>query len=739
MSVRNGAASPRARMIGDVWGGLASMLVALPSAIAFGVLVFSAVDPSLAGRGAVYGMFGAAALGLVAPLIGGTPGLIFAPCAPAGAVLAGLAASLVAAGIEPLRIPGLLALTAATCAVVQFLFGAIRGGRFIKYIPYPVVSGFLSGVSVLILVGQLPKLLGLAPGTKLLKGLADPGLWQWPALIVGTLTMLVMVFAPRVTKKVPAAILALGTGIAAYLTLGTKMPSLMSVRDNPLVIGPLEMSGSFLDSVGAQIGAIQALQASDLQLVIYPAIALAALLSIDALKTCVMIDALTRGRHNSNQKLIGQGIGNFTAFLIGGMPGAGTTGPTLVNVSSGGSGRLSGLLEGVFVVLTIVLLAPLIAWVPIAALAGILLVLAFRMFDWAAFKLVRSAHTRLNFSVIAAVVITAQLGGLIVASAVGIGLAILLFIRDQIRGSVLRRSASLSEISSKTHRLQTARDVLEEHGEMGGVYDLQGNLFFGTTDQLLSRVEEDIAKRRWILMDMRRVQSLDYTAANLFRQMNSRLAEDGGRLLLCGMPSSLPMRQDIHRYLTDVGLVGPGESAIKIFETRNEGVEWMENHILAEVGWNAETEQRALALDELDLFGESDAATLQALEQCVSARAYKEGEKIFSQGDSGDEMYLIRRGSVRILLPLPGDKHHHLATIGQGDFLGEMAFIDKGTRSADAIARSDCELFILSRGDFDKQALSNANLATRVFASLAHALSLRFRQTDMELRVLEER
>jgi SulP family sulfate permease len=715
------------------------MLVALPSAIAFGVLVFSAVDPSFVGRGAMYGMLGAAALGLVAPLFGGTPALITGPCAPAAAVLAGMATELVRRGAEPALIPGLLAGTALIAAALQIVYGILRGGRFIKYIPYPVVSGYLSGVGLIIALGQLPKLLGLPKGTGLLQGLINPASWKMPGVIVGIITIIVMIYAPRLTRKIPAAILGLLAGVCTYFLLGLFSRDLLTTFNNPLIIGPIKASGSLLDSIAAQFAGLGDIHGNDLKLVAYTALALSALLSIDTLKTCVVLDALTRGRHNSNRELLGQGIGNLAAFSVSGMPGAGQMGATLVNVTSGGTTRNSGALEGVFVVLAILLLGPLIAWVPIGALAGILLVVAFRMFDWSAFKLLRYADTRFDFSVIAAVVIVAETVGLIAASATGVGLAILLFIRDQIRGSVLRRRATLREVSSKTHRLEAERELLEKNGDLGAAFDLQGNLFFGTTDQLFTEAEQDLRLRRWLLFDMRRVQSMDYTAANLFKQMHNRLAERNGGILFCGMPSSLPQRQDIQGYLTQVGLVGSDKIGIRVFETRDEAIEWMEDRILESCGWKGKDALRPLDLTEIELLRELEPLVMEELRRCTHERTVKTGGKIFSRGDEGDEIFLIRAGVVAILLPLQGGKRHHLATFTRGDYFGEMSFIDKGTRSADAEAKTDCDLYVLSRREFNTQALADPVLAVKVFARLARAVSLRLRQTDGELRAIEDR
>lgn len=716
------------------------MLVALPASIAFGVLVYSAVSPELAGQGALIGMIGAAALGLVAPLAGGTPALISAPCAPAAAVLTALAYELSAGGTDPGRIPGLLALTALLAALLQILYGLLRGGQLIKYIPYPVVSGYLSGVGLIIALSQLPKLLGMPEGTGLLHGLASPSLWRWPGLAAGLVTIAAMLLAPALTRRVPAAIIGLLAGSAAYLAVALAVPGLLTVEGNPLLIGPIHASMTSLQAaISDRFDSLRSVRPADVGLVLSAAAALSALLSIDTLKTCVVLGALTRSRHNSNRELSGQGIANLVSFAAGGMPGSGTMGPTLVNFTSGGRGTLSGVLEGGLVVLVILALAPLIAWVPLAALAGILLIVAWRMFDWEAFRLLQYRETRLDFFVIAAVVVVAETVGLIQASATGVGLAILLFIRDQIRGSVLRRRSSLREISSRTQRLGSERTLLQENGDKAGVYELQGNLFFGTTDQLFTELESDLQSRRWMLFDMRRVQSMDYTAAHLFGQMQEQLHERGGEILFSGMPSHLPQRQDLQRYLEELGVTGPEHGGIRIEETRDEALEWMENRILEAAGWKREEEQAALELSQIELLRELDREILEELRHCVEERTVRAGEAVFRFGDAGDVLYLVRRGAVRILLPLRSGKRHHLATFERGDFFGEMAFLDRDVRSADAIARSDCELYVLSRRNFDAGVEANPVLGARVFERIAHAVSLRLRQTNSELRILEDR
>jgi len=727
---------------GDVWGGLTAMLVALPSSIAFGVLVYATLGPEYVGQGALAGAIGAATLGLVAPIVGRTGGLISAPCAPSAAVLSALVAGFLTgmAGQElgPEQILPLLALTGLLAALLQLLYGAVGGGRLIKYIPYPVVSGYLSGVALIIALGQLPKLLGLPKGTPLLSGLMTPELWKWQGLVVGLVTMLVMLLTPHVTKKIPAGILGLSAGILTYFGLGLYASELLQIRGNALIIGPLHTSGSFVDAVVFRTSALFAFDVSSIQHIVIPALTLSILLSIDTLKTCVVLDALTRSRHNSNRELIGQGVGNMVACITGGISGAGTMGPTLVNVNSGGRTPRSGIIEGVAVVIALLLLNQVIGWVPIAALAGIMIVIAYRMFDWSMFRLLRYPVGRLDFVVIAGVIVVSLTIDLIAASGVGVAFAILLFIRDQIRGSVIRRKLYLNKVSSKTHRLAAERAILHQHGDKGVFCELQGNLFFGTTDQLFTQLGPDLRTKQYILLDLRRVQSLDYTAAHLFEQMQAQLEEHDGQLLFSGMPSALRDQRDFEHYLVQLGVAGKRGGAI-IAETLDSALEWIEERILEADGVTRKRDEHVLMLKDFELFHGFDEPTLRKLADCISELSVTPKAKVFSKGEKGDEIFFVRRGSVRVLLPLESGKHHHIATFERGDFFGELSFLDRGFRSADAEAKVPTDLYLLSRARFDEQTASDTAVAVQVFSRLALAIAHRLRQTDAELQALEER
>ena len=712
------------------------MLVALPSAIAFGVTIFAPLGADYAAQGALAGILGATALGLVASALGGAPRLITAPCAPAAAVLSAFALQLTQGGTAAEAVLLMLALTGLLCGGLQVLFGAVRLGQLIKYMPYPVVSGYLSGVGLIIVVSQVPKLLGVPGGTDFWASLASPSLWAWQAMLVGIVTIAVMGLADRFTKVVPAAILGLASGTLVYLGLGLFDPALLSLEGNALVIGPLHASGEGLgDALVQQWKAMGALGPGTLFQLFMPAVTLAVLLSIDTLKTCVVLDALTRSRHDSNRELVGQGVGNLVSSLAGGVPGAGTMGATLVNLSSGGRTRISGIAEGVLSLLAFALLAGAIGWLPIAALAGILIAIGVKMFDRQSLRLLGSRSTLLDFAVIVAVVVVALTVNLIAASGTGIALAIALFVREQIGGSIVRRKAYGNRLFSRRMRLPQEMAVLDRRGDRTAIFELQGSIFFGTTDQLYKALEQDLKTSTYLILDMRRVQSVDVTAAHLLQQIEETLAERNAYLIFSDLPSKVPSGQDMRRYLNQAGL-DEEEHHARIFAELDDALEWVEDRILA--GEQLERPDEALLeLRDIVLFRGRKEETLAALETCMEQRSCKAGTKIFAQGDDGDELYLIRRGEVRIVLPYAQAGGHHLATFGRGNFFGEMAFLDRQLRSADAIAFTDCDLFVLSRRRFEAFAERHRALALNLLGGLASALAERLRYADAEMQALE--
>ncbi|WP_300337277.1 SulP family inorganic anion transporter [Accumulibacter sp.] len=727
------------KLAGDFWGGLAAMLVALPSAIAFGVTIYASIGPAYAGLGALAGILGATALGLVAPALGGTNRLITAPCGPAAAVCSAFAIGLVQQQVEPVFIVLMLTALGLLSGLIQLLLGFMGVGSLIKYIPYPVVSGYLSGVGLIIIGSQIPKFLGVFGGHSLWRALISPELWQWEGAVIGAVTMAVMVGAPYVTRVVPAAILGLLAGVLTYFALAYSVDeTMLVVEGNKLIIGPLGgTASSMLEAITGRWREIGDLKLSQIGSLFGPAITLAVLLSIDTLKTAVVLDALTRSRHDSNRELVAQGLGNVASACVGGMPGAGQMGATMVNLASGGQTRASGIFEGVLSLIAFLVLGAFIAWIPVAALAGILIVVGFRMIDRHSLHLLASPWTVLDFVVIVVVVGVAVGYSLIAASGVGIALAMLLFIREQLGSTIIRSKLDGSQRFSKRVRLGQEMELLVKNGDQTAILELQGSLFFGTKDQLYSALEPELAKRTYILLDMRRVQSVDVTAVHLLSQIRDSLIERNAFLIFSNLARTLPNGRNIAELFDQMELTTMTEH-VKVFPNIDDAVEWIEDEILGEHLKEA-LDLPPLEVYELDIFKNHKEDTLITLMECLERRSVPAGTKLFSLGDVADELYLIRKGAVRITLPVEGAADgHHTLTYGRGDFFGGIAFIAGTSRFNDGTAVGDTELFVLRREQFERLKEEHKRLAFQLLEAVAKVLALRLRYSDKELMAMQD-
>ncbi|WP_301100890.1 SulP family inorganic anion transporter [Propionivibrio sp.] len=726
------------RHSGDFWGGFAAMLVALPAAVAFGVTVYSAISPHYAAFGALAGILGATALGLLAPTFGGTDRLISAPCAPAAAVLSAFAIQLVGQGVQPVAVVLMMTVLGILTGLIQTLIGFLGFGRLIKYIPYPVVSGYLSGVGLILIGSQLPKFAGAPIGTSWLDVLITPQHWDWRSLAVGGVTVVAMLVAPKLTKAVPGTIIGILAGILTYAGIASTDPSLLVLDGNTLVIGPLGATGEgYVELITNRWNQIGELKLSQVAGLVGSAITLAALLSIDTLKTCVVLDQMTRTRHDPNRELAAQGFANVVASTIGGMPGAGTMGASLVNLSSGGKTRISGIVEGMMALIVALLLGSFVAWIPIATLSGVLIVVGLRMIDTDPLRFLESRSTVLDFSVVLAVVGVAIFVGLIAASAVGVILSILLFLREQVGGNVVRRKSFVGQRSSTWFRPEVEMKILEQKGNTAVIFELQGSLFFGTTHQLYLTLEPELAVTDYLILDMQRVQSVDVTAAHMLNLVRDVLSERNVPLLLSNVRENLPNGRNLREFFELAGLVANGTTVI-FMPSLEAAIEWVEDRLLGEMV-KTDANLPPLELHQIELFKGSKPDTLTDLKACMESRSCKAGETIFSRGDSGADLYLLRSGEVRIMGYVGGSSRLcHIATYGRGEFFGGLAFLDQQPRSNDAIASTDAELYVLTHEKFSYLAEAHKRIAFVLISQIARTLAIRLRHTDNELTLLQE-
>jgi SulP family sulfate permease len=292
-------------------------------------------------------------------------------------------------------------------------------------------------------------------------------------------------------------------------------------------------------------------------------------------------------------------------------------------------------------------------------------------------------------------------------------------------------------MSSTWSRPEAEMHVLEQKGDQAVIFELQGSLFFGTTQQLYADLEGEIGTRNFVILDLKRVQSVDVTAAHLLNQVRDALQERGAKLLLSSVRENLPNGRNLREFLEKTGVLREGDETVRVFQGLDNAIEWVEDRILGE----REAEPVAetpMQFQEMDLFANQKDATLKDLEARMTQHTYKAGEKIFGCGEPGDEIFWIRRGTIRVFAPLGAGRTRHIASFGRGEFFGGLAFLDGRPHSDDAVAFTDTDVFVLSRVQFDQLAESHKKLAFNLVTALARSLAIRLRHADTELMMLQE-
>jgi SulP family sulfate permease len=533
---------------GDIIGGLVAGVVALPLALAFGVQ---------SGLGAVSGLYGAIAIGVLAAIFGGTATQASGPTGPMTVITAALVISAIDISGSLENALGIIFLTFFLGGVIQILFGVLNIARYIKFLPYPVISGFMSGVGLIIVLLQIFPFAGVAAPKTTVAVLTElPRFFSElniAAIGLGIFTVLVYYLFPRVTKIVPSALIALisATLIAFFLRLDVPV-----IGDIPSGLPSLTI-GQFLNiDSGAYL------------LIIEYALILAVLGSIDSLLTSVIADNITKTKHDSNRELIGQGIGNMAAALLGGIPGAGATKGTVVNINAGGRTRLSGAIHGLFLLAVLLGLGRLAAYIPLSVLAGILIPIGFAIIDKKGFRHLTRVP-KADAVVLILVFLVTTFGSLIQAVGLGIVLASLLFMKRS--SDIAEKGTSVSALSGIDGEERWSDEMLDYPGLRTCVYvkHLYGPMFFGFTSHFQDQIrnlDEGICS---LIIRMDRVPHMDQSGLYAMEEAILELSQKGVTVLLTGVE---PQPYDMLRSIDIIPDLLPEE---QIFENFEDGVEWL--------------------------------------------------------------------------------------------------------------------------------------------------------------------
>lgn len=492
----------------DLFGGLAAGVVALPLALAFGVA---------SGLGPAAGLYGAIAAGIVASIFGGTAIQITGPTGPMTLVMAGVvAANTSGAGVPDI---GVMAGIVIFAGAFQILLGLFRAGSYIRYMPYPVISGFMSGIGLIIVIQQIfPFLGGVAPAS-------DPfgilnqinqlhGNVNWNAVGLGGAAIAIAWILPRFTKAVPGSLAALIvlTAVAAIFRLNVH-----ELGEMPSGLPHLTMPSFSLAKLGSMIG---------------PAIQLGFLGSIDSLLTSLVADNLTKTRHNSNRELIGQGLGNVAAGLLGGIPGSGATTRTVVNIDAGGRTRLSGVVHGLFLLGVLLGGSSLVKFIPNAVLAGLLVLVGIGIIDYRGIGHILKVPKSDAFLMILVLLLTV-FAGLIVAVTAGLILASFVFMKK------LSDITELQTTLTPLHEQSWADEesIPEDLRNALFIKHVDGPLFFGFASQFLD-LSRKLSGGKLLVFRMDRVSYVDQTGIYALQEALKELAAAGVRVVVVGISAT---------------------------------------------------------------------------------------------------------------------------------------------------------------------------------------------------------
>tara|TARA_R110002072_G_scaffold21902_5_gene77175 strand:+ start:5267 stop:6892 length:1626 start_codon:yes stop_codon:yes gene_type:complete len=492
---------------GDVYGGLTAAVVALPLALAFGVA---------SGLGPLAGMYGAIIVGFFAAIFGGTPAQVSGPTGPMTVVMTAIV-------IHFADNPAIAFTIVMLGGVFQILFAMLKFGRYINLVPYPVISGFMSGIGCIIIILQLAPFLGQLSSSSPLKSILDlPDLFnqiQSHALILGLTTLAIVCFIPqRLSRYIPGTLLALvvSTLLGIYMFNDVK------------VIGEIPS--------GLPVLQIPVISIVEFSIIIKYALVLAFLGSIDSLLTSLIADSITRTHHKSDRELFGQGIGNIASGLFGGLPGAGATMRTVVNVRAGGRTPISGALHALVLLLMVLGLGTLAEHIPHAVLAGILLKVGFDIVDWNYLQRIHNAP-RSGVLIMLTTLLLTVFVDLITAVAIGTIMASLIFVKRMSDSQV--ENMRILGGSNDSHDLpeEEAR-ILENAGGHIVLFHIEGPMSFGSAKEVVQLLTTD-REQDVLIIDFSNVPFIDSTASLAIEEVILKVQGDNDSVVLCGMCSAV--------------------------------------------------------------------------------------------------------------------------------------------------------------------------------------------------------
>lgn len=725
-AVGEGAAVPRDRH-GAPWGrellaGTTGSVVMLAVVLTIGLIGVAPLGAAAAPQGVAGAFVTAAVGGLVFALISRGAMPVAGPSSATALIYAAALAPLLidpkvaALGLGPIFVAG--ATLVVAMGLLQIVFAAIGLGRLAQFVPQPVLAGFMNGVAVLIFLAQVPALLGAAPGS----GLAG---WHPAALAVGLFTAAITGIVMWRWPQAPAQLIGLAVGLGLYFGLHHAVPGLALGGSVGALPASLPLPDLPLRWLSPGIGEFFARHAAQL---VVSALVLALIGSLESVLSAMAVDQMLDGRHDARRDLFALGVANVAVGLFGGLPTVVLRARALATVHAGGQGRRSAVAGAVAFALMLATLTPWIAQLPLVVLAGIMITVAFGLFDRWTRQLVaqwrdgeRSADLWQALGVVAFVCTLTVWKGFVVGVAAGVIAAMAVFVRSLDR-TLLRARLRGGEAPSRRIYPEAHEAVLQAARERIELLLLGGPLFFGNATRLAQALDSSDPATRFVIVDLGGVSTIDATGATVLQQESESLRRRGTRLLLAGVGEDHPHGRRLRAF----GCFRESPRS-DWFADVDRAMEWAERELLAEAG--LDLDGPTMPLPATNLFRGLDTDDAARLAAVMQVRRLAAGELLFREGAPADGLYVLTRGSVSVLAgaEVAGGGRRFLS-FSPGLMLGETAMLDGGGRSASAVADVASELWQLTPEALATLGRETPALAVAVHRNIAVHLAQRLRQ-----------
>jgi sulfate permease, SulP family len=726
-------------LVGEIRGGLVSASVSIPLAIGYGMFAFIALGDAYFGHGILAGFYTAIAATLVCLLIGDRTATLYAPRVLTtfylGALLYGLAHSQ-HPGLQGGGIGWVLAVfITIICAggVIQAGFGALRLGSIIKFIPHPVLAGFHNAGAILLLLVQLGNVLGLEHHVPFMQVPFHLGEAHAASIAVAAAAFLAAWQGRKWLPKVPPVVTGLVTGTASHYAI--------LLAAGPQALGPLLGPPADAAPLLSQMASVAMLVADPrlphlLPLIAAGALGLALVASIDTLLCARLLEPATGIVPDPDRQLMRLGLANVVSAAVGGITASFNLGPTLANRAYGGRGVVSVLVNCAATLAAITALVGLIAWLPRAALSGVIMVIAIQHLDpWTTRLIARlwrrqsASRAGVGFDLLLAVLVTVMSVVLDIVTAVFAGIAIsFVLFAYRMGGSLIRESYRCDSIRSRKTRAPVLADYLAAKAGSILVIELEGAVFFGSAERLGEHIARAVtAPTSHVILDFKRVSEIDSTGAQSLLQIQRRLDRGHRRLLLCGVRAGRTWRAT----LADQGVLDAVGGEYMHPDT-DRAIEAAEEELLRE----RSTETVALPelpLSKVDLLKGMASRQQQDLLPLLERRSYAAGDIVFREGDPGHDMFIIVRGSASVRLRERGGGEIRLVTFDPGTVFGELAIMDSQRRSATVQADEALVCWVLSARGFDDLRENSPGTAVALALNLGREMSRRLRLANQTI------